>query len=150
RHSSKNDTLTVFKRSSSLIFLAFGLTCYKCNSKDSVSCKWGLTSFTYDTEQCTSIGSILDSVAGAKCYKITAENKDGSEYIARGCLPPATVGCNAIASAIGWMSSQSSNDGESLKNLSCETCDTDKCNSANVVKGLTLLSLLVAAGVFLF
>ncbi|KAJ8938005.1 hypothetical protein NQ314_011639 [Rhamnusium bicolor] len=77
-------------------------------------------------------------------------NKDGGEYIARGCLPPATIGCNAIASTIGWVSSQSSNDGDSLKNLSCETCESDKCNSAQRITGVTFIGLILAATIFMF
>ncbi|XP_018571683.1 uncharacterized protein LOC108911270 [Anoplophora glabripennis] len=128
---------------------ANALKCYNCNSKDSATCSWGLTSFTYNTEECASAG-LLDSVIGPKCYKIAAENKEGGEYIARGCLPPGTIGCNAIASAIGWISSQSSNDADSLKNLNCYTCDSDKCNSAQRLTGVTFIGLILAAAIFLF
>ncbi|KAJ8915151.1 hypothetical protein NQ315_000403 [Exocentrus adspersus] len=128
---------------------ASALKCYKCNSKDTARCAWGITSFSYDVEECTSAG-FLDSVVGPKCYKITAENKDGGEYIARGCLPPATIGCSAIASAIGWVGSQSSNDADSLRNLACDTCDSDKCNSAQRLTGVTLIGLILASAIFIF
>ncbi|KAJ8959157.1 hypothetical protein NQ318_022418 [Aromia moschata] len=131
-----------------VVHTANGLTCYKCNSKDSVNCGWGLISFTYPTENCGSVG-FLDSIIGAKCYKITAESKDGREYIARGCLPPATIGCSAIASAIGWISSQSSDEGASLRSLNCDTCDTDRCNSAQTVKGATIIGMLLATVLFI-
>lgn len=127
---------------------ANGLSCYDCNSKDSVTCKWGLTSFTYNTQECTSAG-ILDNVFTPKCYKITAENKDGKEYIARGCLPPATIGCAAISKTIGWISSQTSDDPETLQNLSCETCETDKCNSASKLAGFTLVGIILSSVAFM-
>ncbi|CAG9856490.1 unnamed protein product [Phyllotreta striolata] len=126
---------------------ANGLTCYSCNSKDSTSCKWGLASFTYNTQECTSAG-VLDSVITPKCYKITGQNKDGKEYIARGCLPPATVGCSAISKAVGWLSSQASDEPDSLQNLSCETCETDKCNSATSLAGFTFVGVLLSAVAF--
>ncbi|XP_050302942.1 uncharacterized protein LOC126740803 [Anthonomus grandis grandis] len=129
---------------------ASALTCYSCNSKDSVACKWGLTSFTYNTEECGSIG-ILDSIgAGAKCYKITAKNHQGDEYVARGCQSAPAFGCNAIASTIGWVSGQSSSDPNAVSDISCETCDKEKCNSAPKITGFTLLGLLLAAFAFLF
>nr|XP_023021865.1 uncharacterized protein LOC111510200 [Leptinotarsa decemlineata] len=125
-----------------------GLKCYNCNSENSVQCKWGFTSFTYNTEECGSAG-VFDNVIGPKCYKITAESKDGREYIARGCLPPATFGCSAMAKAVGWLSSSTSNDPHSLENLSCETCETDKCNSAEKVVAFTFIALILSAVAFL-
>lgn len=131
-----------------MITTAQGLKCYSCNSKDSVSCKWGLTSFTYNTEECTSAG-LLDSIISPKCFKITAQNKEGAEYIGRGCLPPGTVGCSQMATVVGWLSSASSDSSEALSNLSCETCETDKCNSATKLTGFAFIGLILSAIAFL-
>ncbi|KAJ8983556.1 hypothetical protein NQ317_006601 [Molorchus minor] len=117
---------------------AFGLICYKCNSKDSSRCKWGLTSLHLryrDLHQHWIIGQhrrsqMLQDLSHKVIFVTRAVDKDGSEYIARGCLPPATIGCGAIASAVGWVGSQTGNDADSLQNLNCDTCDQDKCNSA--------------------
>ncbi|XP_057656675.1 uncharacterized protein LOC130894103 [Diorhabda carinulata] len=131
-----------------MVTTAHGLKCYSCNSKDSVSCKWGLASFTYNTEECTSVG-IFDSLISPKCYKITAQNKEGSEYIARGCLPPGTFGCGQMAKLVGWVSYASDNSDNSLNNLSCETCETDKCNSATKLTGFALIGLILSSIAFL-
>ncbi|CAH1116160.1 unnamed protein product [Phaedon cochleariae] len=127
---------------------ANGIVCYNCNSKDSERCKWGFTSFTYSTEECAKT-AVIDSILPAKCFKITATNKDGKDYIARGCLPAGTFGCSAMAKAVGWLSSTTSDDGDSLQNLSCETCETDKCNSADRFTGFTLVGLVLSAFVFM-
>ncbi|CAH1106563.1 unnamed protein product [Psylliodes chrysocephalus] len=106
-----------------------GLLCYNCNSKESVACNWGVTSFTHQTEECRS-GEILDNFITPKCYKITGRNKLGTEYIARGCVPLGTVSCAALSKAVGWISYQRNGDPEVLQNLTCKTCETDKCNWA--------------------
>ncbi|XP_072392955.1 uncharacterized protein [Diabrotica undecimpunctata] len=128
---------------------AYGLQCYSCNSQDKTSCKWGLTSFLQNTEECTTAG-ILDALFSPKCYKITAKSKSGGEYIARGCLQPGAVGCSAIAKTISWFSSAvSSDDPDSLQVLGCETCETDKCNSATKLTGFAFIGLVLSAMVFL-
>lgn len=136
-----------------VVALAFNaanaLDCYSCNSKDSVACRWGLTSFTYNVETCTSVG-FLDSLVGPKCYKITAKNSEGGEYIARGCQNPPALGCEALAKTVGWISDQSSNDPDRITDINCVTCESDKCNSATKIAGLSLLGLLVATFAFLF
>ncbi|CAG9767450.1 unnamed protein product [Ceutorhynchus assimilis] len=128
---------------------AAALECYNCNSKESAACKWGFTSFTYNTEKCGSAG-FLDSIVGAKCFKITAKNKKGEDYIARGCMNPPAVGCQVLAKTVGWISDQSSNDPDALSELDCQTCDSDKCNSASKISGFTLLGVLLAVFAFLF
>ncbi|VEN58473.1 unnamed protein product [Callosobruchus maculatus] len=87
-------------------------------------------------------------LALAVLFTATA-GKDGSSYIARGCLPPATVGCSAIAKTIGWISSGV--DGQDgLRNLQCDTCETDKCNSATKLTGFTILGLVISSFLFMF
>nr|CAH7749191.1 unnamed protein product [Callosobruchus chinensis] len=124
-----------------------GLTCYSCNSKENALCSYGFTSLTYSSQQCESAG-FIDNIISQKCFKITAEGKDGSSYIARGCLPPATVGCSAIAKTIGWISGLDNQDG--LRNLQCDTCETDKCNSATKLTGFTILGLVISSFLFMF
>nr|CAI5836047.1 unnamed protein product [Callosobruchus analis] len=125
-----------------------GLTCYTCNSKDNALCSYGFTSLTYSSQECASAG-VIDNIISQKCYKITAEGKDGSSYIARGCLPPATVGCSAIAQAVGWISNMD-NSQDGLRNLQCDTCVTDKCNSATKMTGFTILGLVISSLLFMF
>ncbi|XP_066137750.1 uncharacterized protein [Euwallacea fornicatus] len=136
-----------------VIALAFSsaaaLQCYSCNSGDSATCKWGLTSFTYNVDTCGSAG-ILDGLVGAKCYKITAKNKEGTEHIARGCLNPPALGCQTIAKSIGWISEQTRSDSQAISNIDCVTCDTDKCNSASKIAGFTLFGVLLAIFAFMF
>ncbi|XP_066259692.1 uncharacterized protein [Euwallacea similis] len=136
-----------------VIALAFSsasaLECYSCNSRDSATCRWGLTSFTYDVDKCGSAG-ILDGLVGAKCYKITAKNKEGQEYIARGCLDPPALGCQTIAKSVGWISDQTSKDSQAISDIDCVTCDTDKCNSASKIAEFTLLGVLLAIFAFMF
>ncbi|CAG9856489.1 unnamed protein product [Phyllotreta striolata] len=127
-----------------LVNAANGLTCYDCNSEDNIFCKWGLASFTYNTQECRS-GGVFDKLLGPKCYIIIGHNKEGKEFIARGCLPPAAVGCSAISKAVGWLSSHLIDDPDSLQNLSCNTCKTDKCNSATSLAGFTFVGLLLSA-----
>ncbi|CAH1954185.1 unnamed protein product [Acanthoscelides obtectus] len=124
-----------------------GLTCYNCDSKNNALCSYGFTSLTYASQECSSAG-FIDNIISPKCYKITAEGKDGSSYIARGCLPPATVGCSAMAKAIGWISNADSQDG--LRNLQCDTCETDKCNSATRMTGFTIVGLVISSFLFMF
>lgn len=78
---------------------------------------------------------------------VFSSDKDGAEYIARGCLPAAVVGCSAIASTIGWISSNTDNNG--LRNLNCETCTTEKCNSADKITGMAFVALIVSAFAFI-
>lgn len=94
--------------------------------------------------------SVIQTRGSKKSYKkllFFLADKDGKEYIARGCLPPATIGCSAIANTIGWISSNTDQNG--LRNLNCETCTTDKCNSAQKVTGMALIALIVSAFAFL-
>ncbi|XP_060522733.1 uncharacterized protein LOC132699831 [Cylas formicarius] len=126
---------------------ANGLKCYSCNSKDSTRCGYGIASFTYPVQECVSAG-ILDSIAGAKCYKITAKDSDGSEYIARGCQAPPAFGCDAIAKTAGWLTGYSS--GNQFTDIQCDVCDVDKCNSASQLTGFTILGLILATIAFLF
>ncbi|KAF7279338.1 hypothetical protein GWI33_007353 [Rhynchophorus ferrugineus] len=95
---------------------ATGLSCYNCNSKDSVACSWGLASFTYNTEECQSAG-FLNALVGPKCYKIEATDSQGNNYIARGCQNPPAFGCDIIAKTAGWLSDTS---GQDLR-MSCVT-----------------------------
>ncbi|XP_050513290.1 uncharacterized protein LOC126888892 [Diabrotica virgifera virgifera] len=127
---------------------AYALECYKCNSQDKTLCKWGLTSFLQDTEQCS---SVLGAVFSPKCYKITAKSKGGSEYIARGCMATGLGGgCSAMAKTLSWFSSAvSSDDPDSLQVLGCETCETDKCNSATKLTGFAFIGLVLSAMAFL-
>ncbi|XP_018571665.1 uncharacterized protein LOC108911258 [Anoplophora glabripennis] len=129
---------------------ASALNCFTCSSKDTFTCGWNvpLIYLSYGTKQCASVG-VLDALIGAKCYKITAQNKQGNWLVERGCLPPGAFGCNAIASAVGWISSEMSNDPNSLKNLNCYTCNSDNCNSAQRFSGTTLVGLALAAAIFL-
>ncbi|KAG5869568.1 hypothetical protein JTB14_011554 [Gonioctena quinquepunctata] len=128
---------------------ANGLKCYSCNTKDQTQCNWGLVSFTFNTEECVS-GGFLDRILVQKCYKMTATNKAGESYIARGCLPAPALGCSALASAAGWLASTSSDAKDSLENLSCETCETDKCNSANKkAAAYTFIGLVLSSIAFL-
>ncbi|ENN81736.1 uncharacterized protein LOC109546495 [Dendroctonus ponderosae] len=125
------------------------LTCYSCDTQKSMACGWGIASFTYDTVDCGSLG-FLDSIVGPSCVKLTAKNKEGKEYIHRGCLAGPAVGCQAVAKTVGWVSDQSSNSPDSLSDMNCETCSTDKCNSASTLAGFTLFGVLMATLAFLF
>ncbi|KAL1497961.1 hypothetical protein ABEB36_008839 [Hypothenemus hampei] len=128
---------------------ASALKCYKCDSSESTTCNWALTSFLYDIEECGNNG-FLDSVVVPKCYKIMAINNEGQEYIARGCTKAPAIGCKALATGITFMSDIMSKDPNALKNLDCVTCETDKCNSASKIAGFTLFGVLLAAFAFLF
>ncbi|KAJ8983557.1 hypothetical protein NQ317_006602 [Molorchus minor] len=130
-----------------IVRTANGLNCYKCNSNEDASCLWGFVSFTYGSENCDNDG-IVGNLLGHKCYKISAESKDGGQYVARGCVPNSLIGCNAIAKTIGYLASHTSNEGDSVRNIQCDTCDTDRCNSAQNVVGTTLFGLILAVAVF--
>lgn len=73
--------------------------------------------------------------------------KDGSESVARGCLPKLGDGvCGAVAKTLGAFSSL---EGQ-IEDINCYTCDGDKCNSATRYAGLTVFGMILAAIAFLF
>ncbi|XP_060522732.1 uncharacterized protein LOC132699830 [Cylas formicarius] len=126
------------------VYAAKALTCYSCDSQQSKTCDWGLLSFVYPTQECASAG-IFDSLFTTKCFKITARNRQGNWYVARGCQNPPAFGCSVIAESIGWVSKISSNDPEALSDLECSTCDSDKCNSASKFARLGALVIAIVA-----
>ncbi|XP_017786680.1 PREDICTED: uncharacterized protein LOC108569588 [Nicrophorus vespilloides] len=131
---------------------ALALECYVCDSSKSVTCKYSLLSFMQDSQKCN-IGSsdgFLGSIASiipTNCVKLVGKDHNGNEYVSRGCAPSTGPinSCNAIAKAIMTFS-----DTQELAALDCYTCNTDKCNSATKIGGMTIFGLLAACILFLF
>ncbi|KAJ3623741.1 hypothetical protein MTP99_017408 [Tenebrio molitor] len=130
------------------ISTAFALTCYKCDSSQSKLCNYGIGSFTYDTVNCDEEagGGVLTNWIPKQCVKLVAKDKDGKEYIARGCMPSVGSACRGIAKTLSFFSSL---EGE-IEDMDCFPCDGDKCNSATKFSGYTLLGVVLAAIAFLF
>ncbi|CAH0564310.1 unnamed protein product [Brassicogethes aeneus] len=127
---------------------ACALTCYKCDSSESIGCNYGLISFTYSTMDCNEGGSLLAGFVPKSCVKVVAKNEKGEEYVARGCMPSIGEGvCNAIVKSAGFFSSLQNN--ENLQ-TTCSTCNEDKCNSAPKFAATSFVALAVAIVAFLF
>lgn len=130
-----------------IISSASALKCYQCNSEESTKCSYSITSFLYDTVECSSSAF---GFLSPQCFKVTAKTKAGKDVVARGCIDAGGFACNAALKAVGAFSSFS-NDPNAFEDLNCVTCDTDKCNSANQVTigSLTLFGLALASFFFL-
>lgn len=63
-------------------FLAFGITCYDCDSSTGAQCNFGLLSFTYPTQDCDKVESgsgFLDAVTKIfpkNCVKLVGISKN--------------------------------------------------------------------------
>ncbi|XP_019865468.1 uncharacterized protein LOC109594668 [Aethina tumida] len=125
--------------------VAYATTCYYCDSSKEVSCSYGIVSFIYPTKDCNEglLGSLPQS-----CVKVTATNKNGESYVARGCVP--SIGqsvCNAIVKSAGFFTSLETKDD---LDVNCYTCDTDKCNSSQRIAATTFVAILIALAAFMF
>jgi len=125
------------------------LKCYSCDSSKGFTCEYSLLSFIFPSVECeNSGGGILDAIASIipmTCAKIAGKDSEGNTYTARGCVPKGTsVACNVIASTMKFV------DSKQLTDQVCETCDSDNCNSAGRVGGMTAAALLAACFLFLF
>ena len=125
------------------------LRCYSCDSSKGFACDYSFLSFTFPSVECeNSGGGILDAIASIipmTCAKIAGKDSEGNTYTARGCVPKGTsVACNVIATTMKFA------DSKQLTDHVCETCDSDNCNSAGRVGGMTAVALLVASFLFLF
>ncbi|KAJ3645740.1 hypothetical protein Zmor_023376 [Zophobas morio] len=128
------------------ISTALALTCYKCDSSENKLCSYGISSFTYNTVDCNEEfgGGALTSWIPKQCVKLVAQDKDGNEHIARGCMPHTGGACSSIAKALSFFSSV---EGD-IKDMNCYPCDSDKCNSAPKLT-YTFLGVIMAAVVFM-
>ncbi|XP_065165881.1 uncharacterized protein [Atheta coriaria] len=125
------------------------LRCYSCDSSKGFACDYSILSFTFPSVECeNSGGGILDAIASIfpmTCAKIAGTDSDGKTYTARGCVPKGTnLACHVIATTMKFA------DSKQLSNQVCETCDSDNCNSAGRVGGMTAAALLAACFLFLF
>lgn len=123
------------------------LTCYKCDSSDSVLCNFGLTSLLMPTVDCQKEvggeGGFLTSWIPKECVKFTAKDNEGKEFVARGCMPKLGGACNVLVKTLGFFSNLDSQGGP--QDLNCSMCDSDKCNSAYNLKPIGFYSLILGA-----
>nr|XP_008196562.1 PREDICTED: uncharacterized protein LOC103312143 [Tribolium castaneum] len=125
--------------------LALALTCYKCDSSESKFCNYGLASFTYNSVNCDDESGILSGWIPKECVKLVAKAKDGSEYVARGCMPNLGGACRAVAKTLSFFS----NIEGDIEDMDCFTCNSDKCNSAAKFSGYSLVGVVLAAVLFM-
>ncbi|XP_074027579.1 uncharacterized protein [Leptinotarsa decemlineata] len=114
-----------------LVNIAYGLTCYNCQSDGGNNkCNW-------QTEECD------DRLLANDCFTITVPIPTGQEFSKRGCLPRGS--CDTVVNGVKSILGQVTNDVD----VRCETCSSDKCNSATSLAGFTFVGLTLSVIAFI-